>query len=73
MRKDFIRGVGNVLIIVGVGMWGVYAIGRYLFGWDITDREFLPYHLATIMPGMLFRYHRSIAGFFKKPPPQKDG
>jgi len=66
VKRDWWVVIGNVLIIVGVGMWGVYAVGRYLLGWDITDREFLPYHLATIMPGMLLRYYRNILGYFKK-------
>ena len=66
MGKDWIKNLGTVLIIIGVAMWGVYAIGRYLIGWDVTDRLFLPYHLATIIPGMLLRYHRFFFGFVKK-------
>ncbi len=73
MKRDRLEVVGTVLIVVGVSMWGVYAVGRYLIGWDITDREFLPYHLATILPGMLLRYYRPVLGFFKKWLPHKDG
>lgn len=57
-KKDWVSGLGKVLIIIGVGMWGVYAIGKYLLGWQITDRDVLPYHLAVILPGMVLRYHR---------------
>jgi len=56
--RDWVRGLGTALIIIGAGMWGVYAIGKYLLGWQITDRDFLPYHLAVILPGMILRYHR---------------
>lgn len=56
--RDWVHTAGTILIAVGVSMWIVYAVGRYLLGWDITDREFLPYHLATILPGMVLRYHR---------------
>jgi hypothetical protein len=45
---------------MGVGVWGVYAAGRYLLGWDITARQVLPYHLAMIIPGVLLRHHRFI-------------
>ncbi len=59
------RTTGTVLVCLGVGIWAVYAVGRYLLGWDITDRQFLPYHLATILPGMVLRYHRF---FFQEVP-----
>lgn len=48
---------GNILIFIGVSMWGVYAVGKYLLGWDITDRQVLPYHLMMIIPGMLLRHY----------------
>lgn len=54
---DWIRALGTLLVGVGASMWIVYAVGRYWLGWAITDRGFLPYHLATILPGMLLRYH----------------
>ena len=66
MDRDRLQVVGTVLIIVGVSMWVVYAVGRYLMGWDVTDRQFLPYHLATIIPGMLFRYHQFFFGGLRK-------
>jgi hypothetical protein len=55
---DWIRTFGTVLVGVGLSMWIVYAVGKYVLGWAITDRQFLPYHLATILPGMVLRYHR---------------
>jgi|OpeIllAssembly_1097287.scaffolds.fasta_scaffold152715_2 hypothetical protein len=56
---------GNILIFIGVSMWGVYAVGKYLLGWDITDRQVLPYHLMMIIPGMLLRHYSGmLAKFF---------
>ncbi|TAL23621.1 MAG: hypothetical protein EPN94_09135 [Nitrospirae bacterium] len=65
-ERDWVRTLGTVLIIIGVSMWGVYAIGKYLLGWQITDRDFLPYHLAAIIPGMILKYHRSYSDIIKK-------
>jgi radical SAM superfamily enzyme YgiQ (UPF0313 family) len=56
-NRDRVRTTGTILVGLGVSMWIVYALGRYLLGWDVTDRQFLPYHLATILPGMVLRYH----------------
>jgi hypothetical protein len=56
--RDIVRLSGTVLIVVGVSMWVAYAVGRYLLDWDITDRDVLPFHLITILPGMVLRYHR---------------
>lgn len=57
VAKAWYQRIGSVLIYVGVGMWGVYAVGKYLLGWDISDRQFLPYHLAAIIPGMWLRFY----------------
>jgi hypothetical protein len=43
-------------------MWGVYAVGKYLLGWDISDRQFLPYHLMMIIPGMVLRHYSGFLG-----------
>lgn len=63
---DWVRRLGTILIIIGVSLWGVYAIGKYLLGWQITDRDFLPYHLAVIIPGMILKYYRSYLDIIKK-------
>lgn len=57
-EKDWVRSFGTIMVVAGVGMWVPYAVGKYLFGWAITDRDFLPYHLAVIIPGMVLRYYR---------------
>jgi len=56
-QEDWVKKFGSVLVVLGVSMWGVYAIGKYVLGWQITDRDVLPYHLAVVLPGMLLRYH----------------
>lgn len=62
VQKPWMIKTGNVLIFIGVSMWGVYAAGKYLLGWDITDRQVLPYHLLMIIPGMMLRHHSCYFG-----------
>jgi len=62
VQKPWMIRLGNILIFVGVSMWGVYAVGKYLLGWDITDRQLLPYHLMMIIPGMMLRHYSGIFG-----------
>lgn len=62
VQKPWMIKTGNVLIFIGVSMWGVYAVGKYLLGWDITDRQVLPYHLLMIIPGMMLRHYSSYFG-----------
>ncbi|MDP2277139.1 MAG: hypothetical protein Q8K51_02845, partial [Nitrospirota bacterium] len=64
--KDWLKAVGTALIAIGVGVWIVYAVGRYLLGWDVTDRDFLAYHLMIIIPGMLLRHHRFFFGSIRR-------
>lgn len=65
-KKDRIQNTGTVLIIIGIGMWGVYAVGKYWLGWSVTDRDFLPYHLAVIIPGMILRHYHFYINLFRK-------
>ena len=57
-EADPLRTIGNIMLALGVAVWGVYAVLRYLLGWSVTGVQFLPYHLAGVVPGMLFRRHR---------------
>jgi hypothetical protein len=57
-ETDPLRTVGNIMLALGVAVWGVYAVLRYLLSWNVTVLQFLPYHLAGVVPGMLFRRHR---------------
>lgn len=58
--------MGAVLVILGVGVWVIYGVGRYFMDWDVTDRQFLPYHLAAVIPGMLLWRHRLLRGLIRK-------
>jgi hypothetical protein len=47
---------GMVLIYLGGCVWVLFGIVKYLLGWDVTIRQFLPYHLAAIIPGVALKY-----------------
>ena len=53
--KDLLTTTGSILVALGVAVWGVYALLRWGLGWDVTERQFLPYHLAGVIPGMILR------------------
>jgi hypothetical protein len=61
-ERDWTRTIGTLLVIVGVSVWGAYALERYILNMDVHAWQFLPYHLAGVIPGSLLRHHR----FFKK-------
>ena len=56
MQEKSIARLGTVMFYLGGAVWGVYALARYALGWDVTVRQFLPYHLAAIIPGVLLRH-----------------
>jgi hypothetical protein len=61
-ERDVLKTLGNILLTLGVGVWGAYAVLRYGMGWEVTARQFLPYHLAGVVPGMIRRRHRFFRG-----------
>lgn len=64
--RDWMQVVGALLVILGLGVWGVYVVERYLLNWDVTESQFLPYHLAAVIPGMLLWQHRFLRGLIQK-------
>jgi hypothetical protein len=58
--------MGTVLIILGVSVWGVYAVLRYILDISVNGRDFLAFHLAGVVPGALLRRHRSISKFYNR-------
>jgi len=64
--RDWLQVTGAVLVILGLGVWGVYVIERYFLHMDVTDRQFLPFHLITIIPGMILWQHRFLTNLIKK-------
>ena len=65
-EKDPLTTVGVVLIVLGVAVWGVYALCRWGFGMEVTGLQFLPYHLAGVVPGMILKRRRFFAKLFRK-------
>ncbi|MFZ4855019.1 MAG: hypothetical protein ACOYL3_01360 [Desulfuromonadaceae bacterium] len=47
---------GTILFYLGGVVWIVYAVVRYVLGWDVTIRQFLPYHLAAVIPGIVLKH-----------------
>lgn len=47
---------GTILFYLGGFVWVVFAAVKYLLGWDVTIREFLPYHLVAVIPGILLKH-----------------
>jgi len=65
-ERDWARTIGTVLVIMGVSVWGVYAIERYVLKMDVHSLQFLAYHLAGVIPGSLLRHHKFFVGLVKK-------
>ncbi len=65
-ERDLLKILGTILLAVGVGVWGAYAVLRFGLGWDVTARQFLPYHLAGVVPGMILKKHRFFRGIVKR-------
>jgi hypothetical protein len=55
MEQKTLARLGIVLFYIGGAVWVVYAVGKYLLGWDVSVRQFLPYHLVAIIPGVLLK------------------
>ena len=67
VQEKSIARLGNVLFSIGGAVWLVYAVVKYLLGWDVNLRQFLPYHLVAVISGVLLkRCSGYIAGFFNK-------
>lgn len=49
-----------VLFYLGGLVWIVYAVVKYFLGWNVTIRQFLPYHLAAVIPGIILKHGISL-------------
>jgi hypothetical protein len=65
-KGDMLRIVGNILLILGVAVWAVYAVLRFGAGWDVRAGRFLPFHLAGVIPGAILRRHRFFRNIFSR-------
>lgn len=55
VQEKSVARLGSLLFYLGGAVWVVYALARYALDWDVTMRQFLPFHLAAIIPGVLLR------------------
>lgn len=54
------KRLGTVLFYIGGFVWIVYAVTKYMLGWDVELRKFLPYHLAAVIPGIILKHGISL-------------
>ena len=65
-ESDALKATGNVLIVLGVAVWGCYAAARYGLKYNVQGITFLPYHLAGVIPGFILRRHRFFGGLARR-------
>lgn len=53
-EKAIVR-LGSSLFYIGGAVWILYAIAKYLLELDVTMRQFLPFHLGAVIPGVVLR------------------
>lgn len=63
MQLKSLNRLGDVLFYIGGAVWVLYAIVKYILEWDVNIRQFLPYHLVAIIPGVLLR---RCSGYFAR-------
>ncbi len=67
IQEKSIARLGDVMFYLGGAVWGAYAVAKYALEWDVTVRQFLPFHLGAIIPGVLLRHGAGrIARFMAK-------
>jgi hypothetical protein len=56
MQEKSIARLGTVMFYIGGFVWIVFAACKYGLEWDVNVRQFLPFHLVAIIPGVLLRH-----------------
>jgi len=46
---------GTVLFYLGGAVWLIYALAKYMLGWNVFLRQFLPYHLGAVISGVILK------------------
>ena len=64
--RDLLESLGTILIVLGVAVWGIYGGLRFGTGSDVAVRQFLPYHLAGVVPGMILKRHRCLRSLVRR-------
>ena len=57
--------VGSVLVLLGAAVWVVYALLRWCLDQEVSIRQFLPYHLAGVLPGFVLKHWHWLKRKFK--------
>lgn len=55
MQQQKVAQTGTCLFYLGGAVWLVYALVKYLLDWDVSLRQFLPYHLGAVIPGVILK------------------
>jgi hypothetical protein len=55
MTQQILARTGTCLFYFGGAVWLVYVVVKYLLGWDVSLRQFLPYHLVAVIPGVILK------------------
>jgi hypothetical protein len=61
-KGDPLKILGNLLLFAGIGVWAVYALLHFGMGWAVTMKQFLPFHLAGVLPGVILRRRWFLGG-----------
>jgi hypothetical protein len=56
MLKKIMKRIGAVLFYIGGLVWVIFTVAKYLLDYDVSASQFLPYHLAAIIPGVILKY-----------------
>ncbi len=51
-RRDALRRLGRVLILLGVSVWGVYFFRKLALGHPVEVSGYLPFHLTGVLGGI---------------------
>jgi hypothetical protein len=65
-ERDLLERLGTILIVIGVAVWGVYAVLHFGMDSDAAVRDFLPYHLAGVVPGVILKRHRFFGSIVRR-------
>jgi hypothetical protein len=65
-KKDWLKVLGTILLAAGIAVWIVYAVLHFAMGLDVSGRQFLPYHLAGVIPGAVLRRHRFFRNILRR-------
>lgn len=60
LKKDRLDLLAIALMVFGGAVWCAYAMMRWGLSMDLTARQFLPYHLAGVVPGLILKRRKML-------------